>query len=297
MISRILELFTPVLGKEMLHFTLQIAPLRAQHMTSWFYYGWDLVKKKHVAKFSQYIQILPAHSVVNPRDLLSTMEVHVRYQMDLSSSSAADSSLTFSTCVFRCVQYLYLAPICQPQNKTSSPWKCEAPKVGTNLSNLVGGFNPFEKYWSNWIISPGRGENKKCLKPPPSNCRNLIILGIFFRPLFSLWGLDLKSGSCQFPSWELCFFFVCVSLDFFNLSPTYWKNIYHMGSKQSQPRSVHKNELNMIRLPLRKSRVSIYSGHPYPSQLVASDSCSIFPEVEWTTSGDLGDAMAFWKVM
>ena len=36
--------------------------------------------------------------------------------------------------------------------------------------NLVeGGFNPFEKYWSNWIISPCRGENKTCLKPPPRN--------------------------------------------------------------------------------------------------------------------------------
>ena len=33
---------------------------------------------------------------------------------------------------------------------------------------LVGGFNPFEKYQSNWIISPGRGEHKKSLKPPPS---------------------------------------------------------------------------------------------------------------------------------
>ncbi len=33
---------------------------------------------------------------------------------------------------------------------------------------LVGGFNPIEKYQSNWIISPGRGENKKCVKPPPS---------------------------------------------------------------------------------------------------------------------------------
>ena len=32
---------------------------------------------------------------------------------------------------------------------------------------LVGGFNPFEKYQSNWIISPGRGENEKYLKPPP----------------------------------------------------------------------------------------------------------------------------------
>ena len=31
---------------------------------------------------------------------------------------------------------------------------------------LVGGFNSFEKYSSNWIISPNRGENKKHLKPP-----------------------------------------------------------------------------------------------------------------------------------
>ena len=29
--------------------------------------------------------------------------------------------------------------------------------------------NPFEKYWSNWIIFPGRSEKKqKYLKPPPS---------------------------------------------------------------------------------------------------------------------------------
>ena len=33
---------------------------------------------------------------------------------------------------------------------------------------LVGGFNPSEKYWSNWIISSSRGENKQYLKPPPS---------------------------------------------------------------------------------------------------------------------------------
>ena len=31
---------------------------------------------------------------------------------------------------------------------------------------LVGGFNPFEKYKSNWVISPGRGENKNYVKPP-----------------------------------------------------------------------------------------------------------------------------------
>ena len=33
---------------------------------------------------------------------------------------------------------------------------------------LVGGFNPSKKYESKWESSPGRGENKKCLKPPPS---------------------------------------------------------------------------------------------------------------------------------
>ena len=41
--------------------------------------------------------------------------------------------------------------------------------IYTRIYNLVGGFNPFEKYSSNWFTSPSRGENKKCLKPPPSN--------------------------------------------------------------------------------------------------------------------------------
>ena len=31
------------------------------------------------------------------------------------------------------------------------------------VGSPFGGFNPFEKYWSNWIISPSRGENKKDL--------------------------------------------------------------------------------------------------------------------------------------
>ena len=42
-----------------------------------------------------------------------------------------------------------------------SAWRCHS-------QFLVGGFNPFEKNISqNWIISPGRGENKKYVKPPP----------------------------------------------------------------------------------------------------------------------------------
>ena len=35
-------------------------------------------------------------------------------------------------------------------------------------SQLVGGFNPFEKYEPNWKSSPNRDENKKSLKPQPS---------------------------------------------------------------------------------------------------------------------------------
>ena len=35
--------------------------------------------------------------------------------------------------------------------------------------DLVGGFNPSEKYWSKWESSPSRGENKIYLKPPPSD--------------------------------------------------------------------------------------------------------------------------------
>ena len=37
------------------------------------------------------------------------------------------------------------------------------PKKG----QLVGGFNPFYKHMSSWIISLSRGQNKQYLKPPP----------------------------------------------------------------------------------------------------------------------------------
>ena len=35
--------------------------------------------------------------------------------------------------------------------------------------HLVGGFNPFDKYWSKWQSTPNRGEHKKYLKPPPNH--------------------------------------------------------------------------------------------------------------------------------
>ena len=55
----------------------------------------------------------------------------------------------------------------------SSKEKGEAHKP-----TLVGGFNPFKKYCSNWIISPGRGENKKKLETTTWNmiCKKQIVL-------------------------------------------------------------------------------------------------------------------------
>ena len=48
----------------------------------------------------------------------------------------------------------------------------EVQPVTLEITHLVGGFNPSEKYWSNWIISPNRDENKKYLKPPSSHIYN-----------------------------------------------------------------------------------------------------------------------------
>ena len=36
-----------------------------------------------------------------------------------------------------------------------------------NCVYLLGGFNPSQKYWSKWIISPGSGEDNQKMKPPP----------------------------------------------------------------------------------------------------------------------------------
>ena len=37
-------------------------------------------------------------------------------------------------------------------------------ETSNTFERQVGGFNPPEKYWSNWIISPTRGENKTLWK-------------------------------------------------------------------------------------------------------------------------------------
>ena len=48
-------------------------------------------------------------------------------------------------------------------NKQISQWETVANSM---KEKLVGGFNPSEKYKSNWKSSLNRGENKKYLKPP-----------------------------------------------------------------------------------------------------------------------------------
>ena len=37
----------------------------------------------------------------------------------------------------------------------------------STLISLAGGFNPIERYSSNWISSPSRGKNKTSFQPPP----------------------------------------------------------------------------------------------------------------------------------
>ena len=78
---------------------------------------------------------------------------------------------------------------------------------------LVGGFftNPFEKICSsNSIISPGRGENKNCLKPPPSI---LIRIAYYVNMKISIYipsreltyptlGKGKSSSKCYF--WGIC---------------------------------------------------------------------------------------------
>ena len=92
--------------------------------------------------------------------------------------------------------------ICQE----SAPWKLMANNISFNMDSAtkkrqthenwsVGGFNPSEKYKSNWKSSPNRVEHKtKYLKPPPrkpltkyhGHPRFLHFLGLK-NPIF--WGL------------------------------------------------------------------------------------------------------------
>ena len=79
-----------------------------------------------------------------------------------------------------------------PDDWSDLPAGIAENKIRLETIYLVGGFNPFEIYSSNWIISPGfRGENKKSLKPPPSN--------LCFDFLFQKLPLKLSGGSVKGP--------------------------------------------------------------------------------------------------
>ena len=53
-----------------------------------------------------------------------------------------------------------------------------------DITSLVGGFNPFEEYWSKWESSPNTGENKTYSKPPPSQFFiRYVLCQWFFHPL------------------------------------------------------------------------------------------------------------------
>ena len=64
---------------------------------------------------------------------------------------------------------------------------------------LVGGFNPSEKYWSNWKSSQSRGENEKYLKPPPSfawKLGGLLLISRRVIKLMPLWAHMIVSVNC-----------------------------------------------------------------------------------------------------
>ena len=57
-----------------------------------------------------------------------------------------------------------------PSRPRIAKFFCLTPSNSVWLPNrqlLAGGFNPFEKYLSNWESFPNRDKNEKCLKPPP----------------------------------------------------------------------------------------------------------------------------------
>ena len=83
---------------------------------------------------------------------------------------------------------------------------------------LVGGFNPSEKYSSNWIISPNRGENKRYLKPPtrlldyppwndhisPASCHFFSSMVVVLFPVWwEMFHLSLE-GNLYIPKYTHC---------------------------------------------------------------------------------------------
>ena len=87
--------------------------------------------------------------------------------------------------------------VCRSSDRNDMAFKCAffAGGKGTEINQrdfncmLVGGFNPFETYWSKWESSLSRGENTNSLKPPPSMDLFLVNVIIFH--------LSSKLPKCQ----------------------------------------------------------------------------------------------------
>ena len=64
----------------------------------------------------------------------------------------------------------HLTNFCSASKHTPCAFLVQKPRQNPSkhVATLAGGFNPFEKYLSNWESSPNSGENKEYFKPPPS---------------------------------------------------------------------------------------------------------------------------------
>ena len=72
---------------------------------------------------------------------------------------------------------------------------------------LADGFNPFEKYYSNWESSPNTGENKKYLKPPPRLFNQISVEHVVVHPFVNPKKLEIGEPSASLfwskNSWDL----------------------------------------------------------------------------------------------
>ena len=115
----------------------------------------------------------------------------------------------------------------------------QAPQENLLVALLVGGFNPSEKYESNWIISPVRGENKKCLNPTPSILLTLLypkfkpnvgtVNNSYMEhgPLYASYKWSFNFNPCQWPEingfhWGYVFFPKINGLSVFRAPTSNW---------------------------------------------------------------------------
>ena len=105
--------------------------------------------------------------------------------------------------------------------------------------SLVGGWtNPSEKYESNWIISPNRGENRKSLKPPTGS-QSLIFrldFSVWFdvHPFFFWWSADLVTSDLR-----------CLVIYLSSWTASAGRHFWLVRSNQ---RFFSSNQLNLMRI-------------------------------------------------